>query len=80
MRMTIWTPKGPIALGDLAKVDRGEGPSVIEREDRERQIVIWAAPLGRPLGEIVTEMDAAFAKIKLPAGRELSLRTARSGR
>lgn len=68
MRMTIWTPKGPMALGDLAKVDRGEGPNVIEREDRERQIVIWAFPMNRPLGEIVPELDAAFAKIKLPPG------------
>ncbi|MGH7281928.1 MAG: efflux RND transporter permease subunit, partial [Polyangiaceae bacterium] len=68
MRMTMWTQKGPMALGDLATVDRGEGPNVIEREDRERQIVIWAFPLSRPLGEIVPELDAAFAKIKLPPG------------
>ena len=68
MRMTIWSPKGPIALADLAKVDRGDGPVVIEREDRERQIVVWAAPLGRPLGELAKEMDAAFAKVKLPPG------------
>jgi HAE1 family hydrophobic/amphiphilic exporter-1 len=68
LRMTIWTPKGAMALGDLAKVDRGEGPNVIEREDRERQIVIWATPLNRPLSEIVPELDAAFAKIKLPPG------------
>ena len=68
LRMTVWTPKGRVAIGDLAKVERGEGPTVIEREDRERQIVIWASPLGRPLGEIVPEMDAAFAKIKLPPG------------
>jgi multidrug efflux pump subunit AcrB len=68
LRMTLRTPKGPMALGDLAHVERGEGPAVIEREDRERQIVIWASPLGRPLGEIVPEMNAAFAKIKLPPG------------
>jgi multidrug efflux pump subunit AcrB len=68
MRLTIVTPKGPVALGDLASVDRGEGPNVIEREDRERQIVIWGFPLGRPLGELVPEMETAFAKIKLPPG------------
>ncbi len=68
LRMTVWTPKGRVAIGDLAKVERGEGPTVIEREDRERQIVVWASPLGRPLGELVPEMNAAFAKIKLPAG------------
>jgi multidrug efflux pump subunit AcrB len=69
--MTVWTPKGRVAIGDLAKIERGEGPTVIEREDRERQIVIWASPLNRPLGEIVPEMDAAFAKIKLPPGASI---------
>ncbi|MBS2020610.1 MAG: efflux RND transporter permease subunit [Deltaproteobacteria bacterium] len=68
LQMTIWTQKGPVALGDLAKVEHGEGPSTIEREDRERQIVIWAAPKGRSLGDIVKDMNAAFGQIKLPPG------------
>jgi multidrug efflux pump subunit AcrB len=68
LQMTIWTPKGPVALADLATVEHGEGPSAIEREDRERQIVIWAAPKGRSLGDLVPEMNAAFAKITLPPG------------
>jgi hydrophobe/amphiphile efflux-1 (HAE1) family protein len=68
LRMTIWSPKGAIALGDLAKLERGEGPSVIEREDRERQIVIWATPQGRPLGELAKEMEKEFLHITLPPG------------
>jgi hydrophobic/amphiphilic exporter-1 (mainly G- bacteria), HAE1 family len=68
LQMTVWTPKGPVALQDLASVERGEGPSAIERQDRERQIVIWASSKGRSLGELVPEMNAAFAKIKLPPG------------
>jgi multidrug efflux pump subunit AcrB len=68
LRVTMWTPKGRIALADVAHADRGDGPAVIEREGRERQIVIWGAPKGRALGEIVTEMSAAFGKIELPAG------------
>ena len=73
MRMTIWTPKGPMAVGDLATAERGEGPSVIEREGRERQIMIWAAPKGRALGEIAVEMKAAFAKLDLPPGASFTL-------
>ena len=73
LRMTIQTPHGPVALGDLATLDRGEGPNVIEREDRERQIVIWAFPLNRPLGEIVPEVTAAFGKIKAPPGASYHL-------
>ena len=68
LRMTLWTPKGPMALGDLASVERGEGPAVIEREDRERQIIIAAAANGRSLGELVPEMQSAFATIKMPPG------------
>ncbi|MBX3206504.1 MAG: efflux RND transporter permease subunit [Labilithrix sp.] len=73
LRMTIWTPSGPLALGDLATVEHGEGPSTIEREDRERQIVIAAAPDGRSLGDLVPEMNAAFAKIKMPPGGSFHL-------
>jgi multidrug efflux pump subunit AcrB len=73
LRMTIWTAKGPVALGDLATVQRGEGPSTIEREDRERQIVIWAAPKGRSLGELVPEMKAAFDAIPMPPGASYHL-------
>jgi hydrophobe/amphiphile efflux-1 (HAE1) family protein len=73
LQMTIWTPKGPVALADLATVEHGEGPSAIEREDRERQIVIWAGPKGRSLGDLVPEMNAAFAKIPLPPGASFHL-------
>jgi HAE1 family hydrophobic/amphiphilic exporter-1 len=68
LRMTMWTPKGPVALGDLATVERGEGPATIEREDRERQIEIWAAAKNRSLGEIAPDLRAAFGRIKLPPG------------
>ncbi len=68
LKMTIWTPNGPVALGDLAHAEYGEGPSTIEREDRERQIVIAAAPYGRSLGDLVPEMNAAFGKIPMPPG------------
>jgi Cu/Ag efflux pump CusA len=56
LRMTVWTPKGAVALKDIAAVERGEGPNVIEREDRERQIVIWAFPQNRPLGDVSGEI------------------------
>jgi hydrophobe/amphiphile efflux-1 (HAE1) family protein len=73
LRMTVWSPKGSMALSDLATVERGEGPNVIEREDRERQIVIWAFPLNRSLGDIVPEMNAAFAKIQGPPGSSIHM-------
>ena len=65
--------RGMAMVGELPSscqthVERGEGPNVIEREDRERHITIWAFPQGRPLGEIAREMETSFAAIKMPPG------------
>jgi hydrophobe/amphiphile efflux-1 (HAE1) family protein len=66
--LTLPTPQGPIKLSDVAHFSRGEGPQVIERENRSRQIAIWASPVGRPLGDIVKEIQPAIAKMQLPNG------------
>ncbi|RYE93541.1 MAG: efflux RND transporter permease subunit, partial [Myxococcales bacterium] len=64
-RVTLSTPRGPVKLLDVAKLTRGEGPQVIEREDRRRQIVIWATPKGRALGEIAEEIKPRIAALTL---------------
>ncbi|MSP61322.1 MAG: efflux RND transporter permease subunit [Myxococcales bacterium] len=71
-RLTILTPRGPVKLGDVATFGRGEGPQVIERENRSRQIQVWATPRGRALGEIVDEVNPRLAALKLPAGASYS--------
>jgi HAE1 family hydrophobic/amphiphilic exporter-1 len=67
-KMTLATPKGPVKLLDVAHFVRGEGPQVIEREDRSRQVQVWAATKGRALGDIVTEIQPQIAAMKLPPG------------
>jgi multidrug efflux pump subunit AcrB len=66
--LTLWSPKGPVALSDIAHLSRGEGPQVIEREDRSRQIQVWAAPRGRVLGDIIKDIKPRIDALKLPAG------------
>jgi hydrophobic/amphiphilic exporter-1 (mainly G- bacteria), HAE1 family len=66
-RITVQTPKGPVALGDLAQIDRGQGPSVIEREGRQKQITIEAVPNGRSLGELAGDMQKAFNAVDMGA-------------
>jgi HAE1 family hydrophobic/amphiphilic exporter-1 len=64
--LTLNTPRGAVKLGDVARFDRGEGPQVIEREDRSRQIQVWAAPRGRALGDIITDMEPRMKALHLP--------------
>jgi HAE1 family hydrophobic/amphiphilic exporter-1 len=70
--LTLATPRGPVKLSDVARFSRGEGPQVIERENRSRQIAVWAAPVGRPLGDIVAEIQPAIARMKLPNGTSIA--------
>ena len=70
--LTLATPRGATKLSDVARFSRGEGPQVIERENRSRQIAIWATPVGRPLGDIVQEIQPAIAKMTLPSGSSIA--------
>jgi hydrophobe/amphiphile efflux-1 (HAE1) family protein len=63
--LTLQTRTGSIKLADVASFQRVEGPQVIERENRRRQITIWATPMGRPLGDVATEFQPAIAKAEL---------------
>jgi HAE1 family hydrophobic/amphiphilic exporter-1 len=67
-QVTILSPKGPTKLADIAKFVRADGPQVIEREARMRQIQVWASPSGRPLGDIVKDIKGPIARIQLPPG------------
>ena len=67
-RITLSSPKGMVALADVARLSRGEGPQVIEREARMRQISVWATPNGRSLGDIVKDLLPRLKELEAPAG------------
>ena len=67
-RISLRSPKGLVALADIAHLSRGEGPQVIEREGRLRQIAVWATPNGRSLGDIVKDLQPRLDAIQAPAG------------
>ena len=71
-RISLRSPKGLVSLADIAHLSRGEGPQVIEREARLRQIAVWATPNGRSLGDIVKDLQPRLDAIKAPAGVSFS--------
>jgi len=68
-RLWIATPRGPVGLSQVASLTRAEGPAVIEHEQRERQISVWAqmAPGGN-LGNVVEALHRRLDPHALPPG------------
>lgn len=63
--LTLATRQGPIKLSDVVNIKRSEGPQVIERENRNRQITVWASPIDRPLGDVAKEFQPRIAALEL---------------
>ncbi|HEX9579402.1 MAG TPA: efflux RND transporter permease subunit [Myxococcales bacterium] len=67
--MDLFSPRGLRKLSDVAQVSLQDGPSVIEHEDRERQIAVLSQlASGAALGDIATALRKAIAEHKMPAG------------
>jgi HAE1 family hydrophobic/amphiphilic exporter-1 len=52
-----------VPLSNLVKVNRGEGPSQIDRQARQRQITVFAGLQGLPLGEALKAVNGAAARV-----------------
>jgi len=57
-----------VQLREFARVVPADGPVVIEREGRQRQITITAGTLGRTLGEVVADIQVELDKLEKPDG------------
>lgn len=62
-------PDATVRLGDVSRVTEALGESQINRTDRMRQITVTAAALGRPLAQVVEDVDKQLADI-VPEGYE----------
>jgi HAE1 family hydrophobic/amphiphilic exporter-1 len=60
-----------VPLREVATAEAGSGPSTIRRKDLQREVRVSANPDGRPLGDIVSDIEAASAKIQLPPGYDI---------
>ncbi|MCC7249617.1 MAG: efflux RND transporter permease subunit [Lysobacter sp.] len=61
---------GPVPLAAVADIRDGSGPSVISRYQRQRNITLTAELNGRPLGEVMNEVQALPSVKALPSGVE----------
>ncbi len=63
------TPSGTVVpLSSVASVVSAVGPTRISREERERTITISGDTLGRPLSEVVSDLDQEMQQMSLPEG------------
>ncbi|HEX2203204.1 MAG TPA: efflux RND transporter permease subunit [Longimicrobium sp.] len=61
-----------IPLGQVATVRRELGPAQINHLDRERVINVEANTEGRPLSEVVGEIQTRIEGVRMPSGYQLS--------
>jgi cobalt-zinc-cadmium resistance protein CzcA len=57
-----------VPLSSVARIQTGEGPNQISRENGSRRMVVQANVRGRDLGGFVTDAQSQVAEIELPAG------------
>ncbi len=63
------TPSGQVVpLSAVASVVPAYGPTSIHRDERERTVTISGNTEGRPLSEVVADIDAHMQEIDLPEG------------
>lgn len=60
-----------VPLSEVAATEAGSGPSTIRRKDLQREVRISATADGRALGDITADVEAAAARISLPAGYDI---------
>jgi hydrophobe/amphiphile efflux-1 (HAE1) family protein len=70
-QIVIATPKGLVPVTDVAKVELRDGPSVIEHENRQRQLAVYAQLNGAALGDVAAQLRQKVAEKPLAPGYSL---------
>jgi HME family heavy-metal exporter len=66
--LLIETPTGYVPLGKIARIEEGDGPNQVVRENSRRRIVVSANAGGRDLSAVVEDIRAELARTPLPEG------------
>ncbi len=63
-----------VRLGDVAEISMSSGPTRIEREDKQRQIVVYANTVGTSPGELIRKIEAEYIpELNMPPGYNYKL-------
>jgi HAE1 family hydrophobic/amphiphilic exporter-1 len=66
--LTVSTAQGPMVVSDLVTLEQGNGPVIINRDNRTRVVTIEGAVKGRSLGDFTKDVSDLMAAKKLPQG------------
>lgn len=70
--LRIVAPAGVVVpLREVAELQEVEGPPVITRKDQARVCYITGDLVGRPLGDVMRDVQARLAGLRLPQGYEI---------
>jgi HAE1 family hydrophobic/amphiphilic exporter-1 len=72
--LTVSGPSGPatLPLSQIAQVGEGLGPAQISHLDQDRVVYVQANVSGRPLNDVLIDIDARIAQLQLPAGYQIT--------
>lgn len=77
LRVELPGGRGQVSLGELAMIDDGLGPNVINRDDAKRRIAVRCNALGRDLGSVVgdirSRLDTLQRSSEWPKGYYIEL-------
>ncbi|MFZ5827297.1 MAG: efflux RND transporter permease subunit [Bacillota bacterium] len=72
-QLPIATPGGQtVPLGELARVVRAAGPTVVEREDQSRVVKVTGQIYNRDLASVIADIRARLSKLPVPPGYTIS--------
>lgn len=57
-----------VRLGDVAEVKLSSGPTQIDREDRQRQVIVYSNAVGISIGDLMQKVEAMIPELNLPLG------------
>jgi hydrophobic/amphiphilic exporter-1 (mainly G- bacteria), HAE1 family len=67
-QLDVFSPKGVRSVEEVATLVTQDGPSVVERHNRQRQVAVYSNLHGAALGDVATALKKAVAEKPLPIG------------